>query len=158
MDFFFDGAFLLINVAGGSAGSTAGGVKLVRHIILIKNSMLELKRQLHPSAIIPVRYNGNAVSEGITFNILAFIMIYILIFCIGSILIALCGMDFNTSIGTVATCLGNVGPGIGTVGPVDNFAHLPGEAKWILSFYMLLGRLELFTVLMLLTPYFWKKF
>ncbi|MEQ9402361.1 MAG: TrkH family potassium uptake protein [Cyclobacteriaceae bacterium] len=150
--------FFLLMFAGGSAGSTAGGVKLVRHIILIKNSMLELKRQLHPAAIIPVRYNGNAVNRDITFNILAFIMIYILVFCIGSILVASFGIDFNTSMGAVATCLGNVGPGIGSVGPVDNFAHLPQGVKWVLSLFMLLGRLELFTVLMLFTTYFWKKF
>lgn len=156
--FFLTLLFFLLMFAGGSAGSTAGGVKLVRHIILIKNSMLELKRQLHPSAIIPVRYNGSAVNRDITFNILAFIMIYILTFCIGSILIASFNLDFNTAMGAVATCLGNVGPGIGTVGPVDNFAHLPQGAKMILALFMLLGRLELFTVLMLFTPYFWKKF
>ena len=142
---------------GGSAGSTAGGVKIVRHIILLKNSFLELKRQLHPSAVIPVRLNDKAISQNITFNVLAFIMIYISIFAIGSILVSLCGLDFMTSIGAVATCLGNVGPGLGDVGPVDNFAGLPGISKWILSFLMLLGRLELFTVLMLFNPYFWKK-
>lgn len=150
--------FFLLMFAGGSAGSTAGGVKLVRHIILIKNSLVELKRQLHPSAVIPVRLNGNAVNRDIVFNILAFIMIYILVFCIGTIMVASFGIDFQTSLGAVATCLGNVGPGIGSVGPVDNFAHLPSAIKWFLSFYMLLGRLELFTVLMLFSPYFWRKF
>ncbi|MEM6831558.1 MAG: potassium transporter TrkG, partial [Bacteroidota bacterium] len=144
--------------AGGSAGSTAGGVKLVRHIVLIKNSILELKRQLHPSAIIPVRLNGNAVNREIVFNILAFIMIYILVFCFGTIVVASFGIDFETSLGAIATCLGNIGPGIGSVGPSDNFAHLPVSIKWFLAFYMLLGRLELFTVLMLFSPYFWRKF
>ncbi len=141
---------------GASAGSTAGGVKIVRHIILIKNSLLELKRQLHPNAVIPVRFNGKAVSRDITFNVLAFIMIYVLIFATGSALMALLGTDFNTSIGAVATCLGNIGPGLGSVGPVDNFAHISVGGKWLLSFLMLLGRLELFTVLMLFTPFFWK--
>ncbi len=149
--------FFLLMFAGGSAGSTAGGVKLVRHILLIKNSVIELKRLLHPSAIIPVRYNGKAVSREITFNVLAFIMIYILIFCIGSVIVSSFGLDFNTSLGAVATTLGNIGPGIGQVGPVDNFANLPTGVKWILSFMMLLGRLELFTVLILFTPYFWRK-
>ncbi|MEM9894804.1 MAG: TrkH family potassium uptake protein [Bacteroidota bacterium] len=149
--------FFLLMFAGGSAGSTAGGVKLVRHIILIKNSLQELKRQLHPSAIIPVRFNGKAVNRDITFNVLAFIMIYILIFCIGSIVIASFGIDFNTALGSVATTLGNIGPGIGDVDPVDNFHFLPTPVKWILSFLMLLGRLELFTVLILFTPYFWRK-
>lgn len=148
--------FFIMMFLGASAGSTAGGVKIVRHIILIKNSFLELKRQLHPSAVIPVRFNGNAVSRDITFNILAFIMIYILIFAGGSVVMGMLGADFNTSIGSVATCLGNIGPGLGTVGPVDNFAHISASGKWLLSFLMLLGRLELFTVLILFTPFFWK--
>ena len=142
---------------GASAGSTAGGVKMVRHIILVKNSILELKRQLHPSAIIPVRFNGKAVHRDITFNILAFIMIYISIFAIGSVIMAWIGVDFMTAIGAVATSLGNIGPGLGQVGPVHNFSHIPELGKWFLSFLMLLGRLELFTVLILLTPYFWKR-
>jgi len=79
------------------------------------------------------------------------------VFGVGSVVIAATGVDFMTAIGSVATCLGNIGPGLGTVGPVDNFAHLPVVAKWILSFLMLVGRLELFTVLMLFTPYFWRK-
>ncbi|MEM8939776.1 MAG: potassium transporter TrkG [Bacteroidota bacterium] len=149
--------FFLLMFAGGSAGSTAGGVKLVRHILLVKNSLQELKRILHPSAIIPVRFNGKAVNRDITFNVLAFIMIYILVVCFGAMAVSAFGLDFNTSLGAVATTLGNIGPGIGDVGPVDNFAHLPLGVKWILSFLMLVGRLELFTVLILFTPYFWRK-
>jgi len=149
--------FFILMFVGASAGSTAGGVKIVRHILLIRNSILELKRQIHPSAIIPVRFNGKAVSQDIIYNILAFIMIYILVFAMGSIAMALMGVDFVTAIGSVATSLGNIGPGIGSVGPVDNFAHLPTGGKWLLAFLMLLGRLELFTVLILFTPYFWRK-
>jgi trk system potassium uptake protein TrkH len=149
--------FFILMFVGASAGSTAGGVKIVRHLILFKNSFLELKRQIHPSAVIPVRFNNRAVTRDITFNILAFIMIYISIFATGSIVLGILGLDFMTAIGAVATCLGNIGPGIGTVGPVDNFAHLPDLSKWVLSFLMLLGRLELFTVLILFTPYFWNK-
>ena len=147
----------IIMFFGASAGSTAGGVKIVRHIILAKNSVLELKRQLHPSAILPVRLNRKAVHRDITFNILAFIMIYITIFAIGSVIMAWIGVDFLTAIGSVATSLGNIGPGLGDVGPIDNFAGIPVAGKWFLSFLMLLGRLELFTVLILLTPFFWKK-
>ena len=150
--------FFVLMFFGASAGSTAGGVKIVRHIILLKNSILELKRQLHPSAVIPVRFNKKAVPRDITFKTLAFIMIYISIFALGSVVMAALGVDFETAIGSVATSLGNIGPGLGTVGPVDNFAHIPTSGKWFLSFLMLLGRLELFTVLMLLTPYFWRKF
>ena len=85
------------------------------------------------------------------------IMIYISIFAMGSVVMGILGLDFMTAIGSVATCLGNIGPGLGSVGPVDNFAHLPNASKWVLSFLMLLGRLELFTVLILFTPYFWNK-
>ncbi len=148
--------FFMMMFFGASAGSTAGGVKIVRHIILVKNSFLELKRQLHPNAVIPVRFNGRAVSREITFNILAFMMIYIMIFGVGSAVMGALGADFNTSVGSVATCLGNIGPGLGSVGPVDNFASISSGGKWLLSFLMLLGRLELFTVLILFSPYFWK--
>lgn len=154
--------FFVLLFFGASAGSTAGGVKLVRHIILIKNSILELKRQIHRSAIIPVRFNQRAVSRDIVFNILAFIMIYIVIFAGGSVIVSMFGVDFVTSMGSVATCLGNVGPGFGLsdsgVVAVADFAEFPSEGKWILSFLMLLGRLELFTVLILFTPFFWRKY
>jgi trk system potassium uptake protein TrkH len=150
--------FFIMLFVGASAGSTSGGVKIVRHIILFKNSILEMKRQLHPTAVIPVRFNGTAVSGDITYNILAFIMIYVSIFAFGSLVLALVGVDFMTAIGAVATCLGNTGPGIGSVGPVNNFAHLPQFAKVFLGFLMLVGRLELFTILMILTPYFWRKY
>jgi len=149
--------FFMLMFIGGSSGSTAGGVKIVRHVILFKNSFLEMKRQLHPSAVIPVRLNHKAINRDITFQVLAFMMIYFLIFALGSIAIALTGVDVMTSIGAAATSLGNIGPGLGSVGPVHNFAHMPDSSKWILSFLMLLGRLELFTVLMLFTPYFWKR-
>lgn len=149
--------FFILMFVGGSSGSTAGGVKIVRHIILFKNSFLEMKRQLHPSAVIPVRLNHKAINRDITFHVLAFMMIYFLIFAVGSIGIALTGVDVMTSIGAAATSLGNIGPGLGSVGPVHNFAHMPDASKWILSFLMLLGRLELFTVLMLFTPYFWRQ-
>lgn len=149
--------FFMLMFVGASAGSTAGGVKVVRHIILLKNSILELRRQIHPAAVLPVRLNKRAVTSEITFNIMAFMIIYFMVFALGSILISSLGYDFNTSVGAVATCLGNIGPGFGKVGPMDNFAFISGPGKWILSFLMLLGRLELFTVLILFTPYYWTK-
>jgi trk system potassium uptake protein TrkH len=153
---FITMVFFILLFFGGSAGSTAGGVKIVRHIILVKNSILELKRQLHPSAIIPVRLNGRAVDQSITYNVVAFIMTYIIIFALGSVIMTMFGVDLLTAMGSVATSLGNVGPGIGNVGPMDNFAWLPAGAKWFLAILMLVGRLELFTVLILFTPYFWR--
>ena len=149
--------FFMMMFLGGSAGSTAGGVKIVRHILLLKNGILELKRQIHPSAVIPVRLNQRAVSQDITFNVLAFIMIYLSVTVVSTVVMGMLGEDVLTSLGAVATSLGNIGPGIGSVGPLDNFAGIPSGGKWFLSFLMLLGRLELFTVLILFTPYFWKR-
>lgn len=149
--------FFMFMFLGASAGSTAGGVKIVRHLLLLKNGFLELKRQIHPAAIIPVRLNNKAVSQEITYNVLAFIMIYLTIYVLSTFIMGIIGVDFTTALGSVATSLGNIGPGLGSVGPVDNFSHLPMAGKWFLSFLMLLGRLELFTVLILLTPYFWKR-
>ena len=123
---------------------------------LLKNSLLELKRLIHPQAIIPVRMNGKVVSQDIIFKVMAFFLIYIIIFIIGSTVMALMGLDASTAIGATAATLGNIGPGIGMVGPVDNFAGLNDPTKWVLMLLMLLGRLELFTILVLFTPYFWK--
>jgi trk system potassium uptake protein TrkH len=149
--------FFMFMFVGASAGSTAGGVKVVRHVILLKNSAMELRRQLHPAAVLPVRLNRKAVTSDITFNVMAFMIIYFMVFALGAILISSMGYDFNTSIGAVATCLGNIGPGFGKVGPVDNFAFISDAGKWVLCLLMLLGRLELFTVLILFTPYYWTK-
>ena len=142
---------------GGSAGSTAGGVKIVRHIIMLKNALLEFKKILHPHAIIPVRYNGYGVRGSVVFNILSFFVLYMSIFIISSIILSFMGLDINTAMGAAASTLGNVGPAFGKLGPVDNYAWLSSEAKLFTSFLMLIGRLELFTVLVILTPYFWKK-
>ena len=142
---------------GGSAGSTSGGVKIVRHITMIKSSMLELKKLLHPSAIIPVRYGGKAIQQSIVFNILSFFVLYMLIFILSSVLFTLLGLDIISAMGVTASSLGNIGPALGSVSPVNNFAHLSIGAKWFCAFLMLIGRLELFTVLILFTPYFWKK-
>ncbi|MEP3839061.1 MAG: potassium transporter TrkG [Algibacter sp.] len=150
--FFFGLMFL-----GGSAGSTSGGVKVVRHLILIKNGFLEFKRTLHPSAIIPVRYNKRAISGDIVFNILGFFILYMLSFIIGSLVFSMMGIDFKSSVGLAASTLGNVGPALGDFGPVNNYAALPALGKWWASFLMLIGRLELFTVLILLTPFFWRN-
>lgn len=149
--------FFLLLFSGGCAGSTGGGIKIVRHLLLFKNSALELKRLIHPRAVIPVRFNGGSVSQDIISNVLAFFLFYIIIFILGSILMALLGLDFISAMGAVATSLGNVGPALGSVGPADNFAHVPSLGKWILSFLMLMGRLELFTILVIFSPAFWKS-
>lgn len=142
---------------GGSAGSTSGGVKVVRHLIMIKNGFLEFKRTLHPNAILPVRYNKRAITGNIVFNILGFFILYMLSFIIGALGFSLLGLDFESAIGVAASSLGNVGPALGDFGPVDNFYNMPTAGKWWCSFLMLIGRLELFTVLILLTPFFWRN-
>lgn len=147
----------LLMFTGGCAGSTGGGIKVVRQLLLFKNSTLEFRRLVHPQAIIPVRFNGKPVSSDIIFNVLAFFLIYMLIFAFGTFVMSLLGLDFESAIGAVAASLGNIGPGIGSVGPIENYAHIPVLGKWVLSFLMLLGRLELFTVLILFSPDFWKK-
>ncbi len=142
---------------GGCAGSTGGGIKIMRIVLLMKNSYYELRRMLHPNAVIPVRLNGRAVSDPIITNVLAFFMIYIIIFFSGSILLTIVEPDLESTMGAVATSLGNIGPGLGKYGPSTNFYELHPVGKWVMSFLMLLGRLELFTVLVLFSPSFWKK-
>jgi trk system potassium uptake protein TrkH len=149
--------FFIMMFLGASAGSTAGGVKIMRHVIMIKNSFLEFKRSIHPSAIIPVRFNNKSVTRGIVFNIMAFFILYLIIFVIGSLVFSLMGIDFITSMGAAASSLGNVGPAFGDLSPVNNYSSLPLFGKWWSSILMLLGRLELFTVLIIFTPYFWKN-
>jgi trk system potassium uptake protein TrkH len=149
----FFGLFFL----GGSAGSTAGGIKVMRHLLIIKNGVLEFKRTLHANAIIPVRYNNKTVKEKIVYNIIGFFVLYMLLFIIGALVLGFLGLDFESAIGGAASSLGNVGPALGSLNPVSNFNSLPVLAKWWCGFLMLAGRLELFTVLILLTPYFWKR-
>jgi len=149
--------FFILMFFGASAGSTAGGVKFVRHIIMIKNGYLEFKKSLHPNAIIPVRFNKKTISENIVFNIMAFIVLYLIVFAIGSLGFGILGLDYMTAVGGSASSLGNVGPAFGLIGPVHNYDILPNAGKWWSAFLMLLGRLELFTVLILFTPYFWKN-
>ncbi|MBN2747051.1 MAG: TrkH family potassium uptake protein [Bacteroidales bacterium] len=143
--------------SGGSAGSTGGGIKAIRHLMLFKASAAELKKLIHPRAVIMVRYNDHSVNKDYIFNILAFFLFYIMIFGFGSLVMASLGLDFETAIGATIASLGNIGPGIGGVGPVENYANIPTFGKWFLSFLMLLGRLELFTILVFLSPGFWKK-
>jgi trk system potassium uptake protein TrkH len=141
---------------GGMAGSTGGGVKIIRHILLIKNSWTELKRSIHPNAVIPVKYGKRIVNRQIIFNVMAFFLIYILFFSLGTFVMALIGLDFESSVGASIASLGNIGPGIGGVGPVENYSFIPPLGKWMLSFLMLIGRLELFTVLVIFSPSFWR--
>lgn len=149
--------FFGLMFAGGSAGSTAGGIKIMRHILIIKNGLLEFKRTLHPNAVIPVRFNNKTVTEHVVYNVIGFFVLYMLLFIIGALVLGFLGLDFDSSIGGAASALGNVGPAFGSLSPLNNFNSLPALGKWWCGFLMLAGRLELFTVLILMTPYFWKK-
>jgi len=148
--------FLLMFI-GGSSGSTGGGVKVIRILLIIKNCYFELKRLIHPKAVIPMRLNRKTVPQPLVNNVLAFVVFYLIIFMIAAVIMSAMGLDMESSMGAVAASLGNIGPGLGSVGPIENYAHIPAAGKWVLSIVMLLGRLELFTVLIVFSPAFWKK-
>ncbi|MFP4034963.1 MAG: TrkH family potassium uptake protein, partial [Desulfovermiculus sp.] len=148
---------LLCMIVGGSAGSTAGGVKCMRVIILIKQAQRELMRLVHPRAVVRVRLGGTIVSDEIVNGVVGFFLLYLLLAALSMCFLTALGVDILTSIGAVIACISNIGPGLGQVGPTDHFGHLPVPAKWILSFCMLLGRLEIYTVIVLLYKEFWKS-
>ena len=151
--FFFGIMFL-----GGSSGSTSGGVKVLRHLILIKNGLLEFKRSLHPNAIIPLRHNNSVVEKPVVIHVLAFFILYLILFIIGAGVLSLLGLDFVSAIGSSASSIGNVGPALGDFGPTNSFNSLPNLGKYWCAFLMLVGRLELFTVLIIFTPFFWRDY
>ncbi|BDS09609.1 TrkH family potassium uptake protein [Aureispira anguillae] len=152
--------FFFLLFVGACAGSTSGGIKLIRHLVFFKNSFLEFKRLLHPNAIIRIKIDNQIVSSRIITHILVFLLIYLMIFLFGSLIMVVILNDFDqpllSAIGAVATSLGNVGPALADLSPVDNFAAVPPSGKCFLTILMLLGRLELFTILVVFTPYFWK--
>jgi len=148
--------FFMLLFVGAMAGSTTGGMKVVRHVVLYKNAFAEIRRQLHPNAVIPVRLNGRSLSQDVIDQITSFTIFYIVCFAVSTLAIAFTGPDFATSMSAAASCMGCTGPGIGNISPSFNFSFFSDGAKWILSWNMLLGRLELFTVLVLLSPYFWR--
>lgn len=148
--------FLLMFI-GACSGSTSGGIKIFRHLIFVKNSVLELKRIIHPNAMLPVKVNGKSISTGGVNKNLSFIFIYFLVFLGGSIVLLFTGADFSTAIGASVASLGNVGTGIGLVGPGGSYVAFPLFAKWILMLMMVLGRVELFSMITLLSRSFWKN-
>ncbi len=156
------GAFFFLGLlfSGACAGSTSGGIKIVRHLVFAKNSILEFKRLLHPNALIRLRLDKSIVAPKVMTHVLTFLLIYLFVFFVGMITMTFILNDFDnplvTSAGIVATCLGNVGPAVGSIGPLDNFSTIPNSGKIVTSFIMLVGRLELFSILVLFTPYFWR--
>lgn len=131
-------------------------MKNVRVLLLIKTARTELKKQIHPQAVVPVRYNGRTVEQDILFNVAGFIILYLVVFASATVLIAATGQDLLTSMSAVASSMSNVGPGLAEVGPMTTYDHMTDFAKWLLSACMILGRLELFTVFVLFSRTFWQ--
>jgi len=154
---FAVGVLFLMFFIGGMAGSTGGGPKVIRHVLLFKNAVRELKQLVHPQAIIPMRLGGEVVPNDVMRNVLSFIVLYFLLNGVGIVIMSILGMDLISAFGATIASVGNIGPGFGSVGPTDNYAHIPAVGKWILSLMMMAGRLEIFTVLIILTPSFWRR-
>ncbi|MFH5884726.1 TrkH family potassium uptake protein [Halalkalibaculum sp. DA3122] len=153
------GAFtlFLLFFTGGCAGSTSGGIKMIRWLIILRNTMREIKQIIHPKAILPIRIGDKIVDPNIQRTVLSFFIFYILIFGMGTLIISAFGYDLLSATGASIACLGNIGPGWGAFGPTNNFAHVPYLGKWVLIMLMMIGRLEVFTVLLIFTPTFWKQ-
>ncbi len=148
---------VIIMFVGGCAGSTGGGMKVVRVLLATKYAFVQLKKLVHPHAVIPIRYNKMSVSSDAITDVLGFLLVYMLLTVGAAFLMTLLGTDLITSISSVISSLSNIGPGIGAIGPTENFAHIPSAGKWLLSFLMLAGRLEIFTVLVIFSRHFWVR-
>jgi len=149
-------AIFLLLFAGGSTGSTAGGIKMARHLLVLKNIKSLIYKTVHRNAVYPIKLNGFVVSDENNRSILAFVLLYLVVFVVMTFLLILDGLDVPGAASSIATALAGIGPGIGSVGPVANFAHLHDFSKAVMSLAMFVGRLELLSFFALLTPAFWK--
>lgn len=142
---------------GGCAGSTGGGMKVLRSLVLAKHGMREIRKHLHPNAIFNVRLSGQLVQDEVMMKILAFFLLYTSVFMLITLAVAALGLDAITAFGASIATLSNIGPGLGAVGPASTYAEVPEAAKLLLSLNMMVGRLEVYTVVILLTPMFWRR-
>jgi trk system potassium uptake protein TrkH len=142
---------------GAMAGSTGGGMKIMRVMLLIRHGYKELFRLIHPHAVVTVKLGGRSVPHEVMSSIWGFFILYVALFVLASLVMSGLGLDVISAFSSVAACIGNVGPGLGLVGPATNFLVVPALGKWILVFCMLLGRLEIYTVIVLLVPEYWRK-
>jgi trk system potassium uptake protein TrkH len=147
---------LTLMFIGACGGSTGGAIKVVRVLALIKHTRVMMRKAIFPKAMIPMKLNQKPLSEGIIRDIISFLFLYIIVAIAASVVLCFLGLNLETAISAVAATLGNVGPGLGEVGPMSNYAGLPSPAKFILIICMWLGRLELFTVIMIFSPRFWR--
>ncbi len=150
-------ALVLSMFLGGMAGSTGGGMKIMRIMLLAKHAYREVFRIIHPHAVTSVKLGDRPVPDEILNSIWGFFLLFMGLFIVGVLIMAALGLDVVTAFSSVAASIGNIGPGLGGVGPVRNFLHIPMAGKWVLIFCMLLGRLEIYTVIVLLAPAYWRK-
>jgi trk system potassium uptake protein TrkH len=143
--------------SGGSTGSTSGGIKMARHLVVLKNIKNIFVKINHPNAVSPIKLNGKIVSDNTNISIISFVTLYLFIFLLGTVFVVATGVDPISSASSVATCMAGIGPGLGTVGPMSNFAHIPEASKVVLSLLMIIGRLEILTVFTLFTRTYWKR-
>ena len=148
---------LLLMFIGGCAGSTGGGIKCIRIMLLYKYAQQTLRKIIHPQAVIAVKLGEQNISMSVLNGILGMVILFMAIFVLASMAMSFLGIDIITSISSVAASLGNIGPGLGKVGPAGHYAHIPSIGKGILIFCMLAGRLEVYTIVILLFPEFWRK-
>jgi trk system potassium uptake protein TrkH len=148
---------LLLSCITCAAGSTGGGIKMIRTLVLVRLSGREFLRLLHPSAVLPLRIGDQVIRNDIAFAVLAFTFLYFVSVVASTFALLLTGLDFISAFSAVIACINNAGPGLGEVGPATNYGGLDDVQTWILSFVMILGRLEIFTVVALFTPAFWRK-
>ena len=141
---------------GGSAGSTTGGMKIIRSILVVKYLLYEVRKLLHPKGVFNITIGENTIDDNVVRATLGFYLFYILIFVFTAMVLSMTGLDVTTALTASASAIGNIGPGLGSIGPTDNWGHLTDLAKWLTSFCMLLGRLEIFTVVVLFSRSFWK--
>jgi len=149
--------FMFFMIICGCAGSTSGGLKTVRAVVMAKNTFGQFRQLIHPRAIIPVRLNRKALSFEVVQRLMAFAFLYIFVIFVSWFILTISGMGMMEALGAAISCLGNVGPGFGLHGPSGTFAAVPDFGKWYLSFLMIVGRVELFTALILFTPVFWRR-
>ena len=147
----------ILMFTGGTAGSTSGGIKIVRLLLITKNNRQEMKRQIHPNAFLPVHLDKHSVPQNTVHNVLVFLTLYFFVICISTFVISAMGYDMITSFSTSASMLGNIGPSLGSFGPFTNYSAVPMFGKYFLSALMLLGRLELLTVIILFTRGFYRN-
>lgn len=146
----------LLMFAGASTGSTGGGIRMARHLIVVKNIKNIFVKLNHPKSISFIKLNGNSVAENTNISILSFVVLYLFLFVLGTIIIVITGVDPVTAASSTATCMAGIGPGLGSVGPMSSFANIPETAKVVLSFLMIIGRLEIITVFTIFTRTFWR--